>query len=172
VSIRVYVPSSYALLREAVVSGGIGPSPLLAHAVTDALRAELADGTDEDWEYVAMTAAAQDSLALLTDEDPPRRVVIAVDVDSVLPVEHEDLTLVEVAEVVPLRAVAAVHVDAEDAEDAVAEARPLWERAAEGDEKAAAVVERCTDHELGWYATQEIGTLLEAYDGQAEATWE
>lgn len=159
-TMRIYVPSSLRHLREAVVSGGLGPAPMLAHAVTDRLRAAYDDTGDEEWEYAALTAAAQDSLALLDDDVASRRVVVVAEVATAVPVTGAEETLVEVDEVVPLRQVAAVHVDSEEAVDDVAAAATAWPRAAEGDPAALAIVDRCLDHELGWYATQEIGSLV------------
>lgn len=159
-TMRIYVPSSLRHLHEAVVSGGLGPAPMLAHAVTDRLRAAYDDTGDEEWEYAALTAAAQDSLALLDDDVASRRVVVVAEVATAVPVTGAEETLVEVDEVVPLRQVAAVHVDSEEAVDDVAAAATAWPRAAEGDPAALAIVDRCLDHELGWYATQEIGSLV------------
>jgi hypothetical protein len=159
-AVRVYVPSSLRLQAQLLRSGGVGPVPLLGHAVTDALRAAFPEGDEEEWEYAAMTAAAQDSLGLLGAEDVPRRVVVAVDAEDALPVEGHEPTLVEVPSVVPLRRLAAVHVDSEDAEDAVCAAREAWPDAEAGDVDAARFLERCLDHELGWYAAQEIGALV------------
>ncbi len=62
----------------------------------------------------------------------------------------------------PARLVAAVHVDAPDAEEAVAAARAAWAAADAGDADAARVVERCLDHELGWFAAQEVNDLIES----------
>ncbi len=158
---RVYVPSTLTRLQEMVVAGGIGPLPVLGHAVTEALRSAYADGDEEDWEYAAMTAAAQDSLGLLTEDDPQRRVVVVIDTETPLSVEQAEHSLVELDEVVPIRAVAAVHLDDEDATADVAAARAAWGDAKNGDPAASAVVERCLDHELGWFAAQELGELLE-----------
>lgn len=158
---RVYVPSTLGRLREIVTSGGIGPGPVLAHAVTDALRQEYADGVDEDWEYAALSAAAYDSLALITEDEASRRVVIAVDISSVFPVEQGGLSQVEVHEVIPAAKIAAVLVDTEDAEPDVTAAAASWAEAEGDDAAASAVVERCMDRELGWFASQEIGDLLE-----------
>ncbi len=161
-STRVYVPSSLELLSDLLVSGGVGPVPVLAHAVTDSLRAALADAGEEEWEYAALTAAAQDSLGLIGEEGTPRRVVVVAEADSVTPVSGAEDSLVEIGEVVPLRKLAAVHVDSEEAADDVAAAREVWSAAVDGDQEAAALVERCLDHELGWFATQEIGDLVES----------
>lgn len=158
-STRVYVPSSPSRLRELAVSGGIGPAPVTAHAVTTAVRTALADAGEEEQEYAVLTAAAQDSLALLTDEDPPRRVVVVAEAETVT--EAGEGSLVAVEEVVSLRAVVAVHVDSDDAADDVSAARTAWEGARSGDAEAQGRVDRCEEHELGWFATQEIGSLVE-----------
>ncbi len=157
---RVYVPSSISLLRQLLVSGGVGPVPVLAHAVTDALRAAFPDEGEEEWEYAALTAAAQDSLALIAEDDEPRRVVVVAEADSVMPVSGAEGSEVELDQVVPLRKVVAVHVDSDEATEDVAAARACWPDAEAGDEAALATVERCLDHELGWFATQEIGELV------------
>lgn len=159
-SVRVYVPSSTLLLQDLLVSGGVGPVPIRAHAVTEGLRSALGDAGEEEWEYAALTAAAQDSLGLLTEDEAPRRVVVVAEAESAVPVPGPDPSLVELDEVVPLRKVAAVHVDSDDAADDVVAARDAWPRAGEGDQAATEVVERCLDHELGWFATQEIGGLV------------
>ncbi|MEP7089693.1 MAG: hypothetical protein ABI776_06235, partial [Nocardioidaceae bacterium] len=122
-TIRVYVPTTMRGLRSVVTSDGLGPAPFAAHAVTDAVRAELADGGDEEWEYAAASAAGLASVELLRDDDPARRVVVAVDVPSVRVVESDDPTLVEVAEAVPFTCVAAVLADSGAAEADVAAAR-------------------------------------------------
>ena len=157
-SVRVYVASTLAGLRSVVQSDGVGPSPFLAHAVTDAVRAELADGDDEEREYAASTAAAQSAVELMLEDDVPRRVVIAVDVASVRRVGSDDPTLVEVDEVVPMRRVAAVLADDEAAESDVAAAREALAASAPDRER---LLERCLDHDLAWWAAQEISQLLD-----------
>lgn len=160
-STRVYVPSTWKGLRDLVAADGIGPAPFLAHAVTDALRSEYAEGSEEDWEYAAAEAASRSSLSLIHDDVEPRRVVVAVDVETLTPVEMEDPTVVEVGEVVPFRRIAAVLVDLEDATSDVRAAADRYAEAVEGDADAEALVEVALDHELAWYATQEIGDLLD-----------
>jgi hypothetical protein len=157
VSTRVYVPCTLARLRAVVTAGGIGPAPFVAHAVTEQLREAYDDGAEEDWEHFASTAAAQSSVGLLHADEPARRVVLAVDVPTVRPLGADDPTLVEVDEVVPLRRVTAVLVDAPDAEAAVARAR---DAAADGRADAEQLLERCLHHEPGWWAAQEIDGLL------------
>jgi hypothetical protein len=159
VSVRVYVPTTLRGLAAAVAAGGLGPAPFHAHAVTDALRAALPGAGEEDWEYAAASAASQTSVGMLDAQEPARRVVLAVDVPAPRPVDgDDDPTLVEVDEVVPMRRVAAVLADSQDAEAAVAAAR---DAVREGAADAPRALERCLDHELGWWATQEIPVLLE-----------
>ena len=87
--------------------------------------------------------------------------MVAVDVESSRPADPDDPTVVQVDDVVPMRHVAAVLADTEDAEDAVAAARDaILEASAEAEELS----ERCLSHELAWWATQEIGDLLEQTD--------
>jgi hypothetical protein len=155
--VRVYVPSTMGRLRAIVTGDGVGPAPFVAHAVTDGLRAAYPDGGEEEWEYAASTAAAQSSVTLLHDDEPPRRVVVAVDVPAVRPAPGDDPTLVEVDEVAPMRLVAAVLADTADAEGDVAAARGAFSSGAADAERR---LERCLDHELAWWATQEIGDLL------------
>jgi len=157
VSIRVYVPSTIHRLQRLLDEGTIGPAPFAAHAVTDAVRRELPDGTEDEWEYAASTAAAQASIRLLDADEPPRRVVVAVDVPTVRAADPEDPTAVEVEQVAPLRRVAAVLADSAEAESAVAEAR---DAVAAGAEDAERLVLRCVDHEPGWWAVQELDVLL------------
>jgi hypothetical protein len=157
--VRVYVPSTLGRLRSVVTSDGVGPAPFVAHAVTDALRAALPDGDDEDWEYAASSAAAQSAVGLLHDDEPARRVVLAVDVPGVRAVDLDDPTVVEVDEVVPYRRIAAVLADGPEAEPDVTAARDAL---AAGSAEAHTLLERCLDHDLGWWATQEIGDLLGA----------
>jgi len=155
----VFVPSTLARLAAIIESGGIGPVPVLAHAVTDHLRRCRPDGDEDEWEYAAMSAAAQDSVGLLTGDDRPRRVVLAVDASSVRPLAQGGGTLVQVDEVVPAVRIVAVHVDSENAEADVVQARSAWEDAEPHSEPQASM-DRCLDHELGWYAASEIGDLI------------
>jgi len=159
--VRVYVSTTLRRLAEVMASGGIGPAPFLAHAVTDRLRAELSDGGEEEWEYAAMSAAAQASIGLLSGDEMPRRVVIALDAAGVVPLAGAEASLVEVGGVVRTTTISAVHVDSEDAEDDVRAAAIAWKDA----EAAGETVERCLDHELGWYAVQEIADLLDTLVG-------
>jgi hypothetical protein len=160
--VRFYLPLSPAMLRAARDRGGFGPAPLRGHAVTAALAGASA-GTggadDEDLEYAATTAAAVDALGLLTPDQPPCRMVAALDVPAVEPVPGAaEPSAVTVAHEVPLRRLASVLADAAGAAADVAAARDAVRA---GDAAAEALVERCLEHELGWYAAQELDQLLD-----------
>lgn len=158
---RVFVPSSWSGLRAIVTADGIGPAPFFAHAVTDGVREAYPEGGDEEWDYAALTAAARTSLGLLGEGDPARRVVVAVDADTVQATEDPDPTVVEVGEVIPFRRIAAVLVDSADVQAQVAGAAARWADAEAGDPDAESVVDRCLDLDLAWYVAQEIGDLLQ-----------
>ena len=161
-SVRIYVPASVSMLRDVLVSGGIGPVPVVAHAVTDSLRASHDGADEEELEYAALTAAAQDSVAMMGADDPPRRVVLVAEVGSASELPEGEPSLVEVGEVVPLATVVAVHADSADAAADVAAARAGLDGE---DEAALALLDRCLEHELGWYATQEAAALAEDAEG-------
>ena len=57
--------------------------------------------------------------------------------------------------------VASVHVDGADAEDDVRAAVGVVLEADLGSDDAQFVVDQAEGHELAWFATQEIGPLLE-----------
>jgi hypothetical protein len=161
---RVFIPVTESGLRELVSSGGLGPSPLVAFAVTGMLRESYAQGDDEQLEYAAMTAAARASLSLLADDategDRPRRLVVAAEVDNAYPNDEYGAAGVELPQVVPVRAVVAVHADTAAAETDVAAAVEVLRRGGPHDDDEAFVLDSCEGHELAWFATQEIGDLL------------
>jgi hypothetical protein len=162
--VRVYLPSTLTALRTLLDDGELGDPPLPAYAVTGELREWYAESDDEEeLEYAAMTLAARASVRLLdADQDAPRRrVVVVADVDRVEPVPRVDRAAVRVLDAVPLRLVKAVHVDDPAAEHDVAVAADAVVEADLGGEDAAFRLEQAEGHELQWYATQEIGPLLE-----------
>jgi hypothetical protein len=171
VSVRVYLPATLPDLRRLLDVGEVGDPPLPAYAVTPALREWYADGDEEELEYAAMTFAARASVRLLDRrlvEDPAtpaRRVVVVAEVPRVDPVPgHQsgaDRAAVRVPDTVPLRLVQAVHVDDPAAEADVRAAAESVVAADLGGEDAGFAVEQAEGHELQWYATQEIGALLE-----------
>ncbi|MCQ4084911.1 hypothetical protein NGB36_31180 [Streptomyces sp. RB6PN25] len=166
---RVYIPTTLPGLAEAHKAGELGPAPLNAFAVTPALREWYVSDDIEELEYAALTRAAQASLRLLAG-DPGiarRRVVVAVDVpdgaasyDPDHGLDPATLGEVRLAEPIPLGRAAAVHVDSSDAEGDVSAAADALGAADAGDEDARFTVDGAEDHELLWYATQEIPSLI------------
>ena len=162
---RVYLPATLSALAELHKTGRLTPAPLTAYAVTPALREWYTDGDSEQLEYAAMTDAARASLRLLAEapEAPRRRVVIAAEVPDTQAVPMHDASqpgLVRVAAEVPVSWVASLHVDDPAVLDEVALAVELLGAAETGDEDAAFTVDGIDDHELLWYATQELPDLL------------
>jgi hypothetical protein len=159
VSARVYLPTTLPSLRRLLASGVVAAASTKGHAVTDAVRRALPDVDEEDLEYVACSAAAQESVALLGPGEPPRRAVVAVDVPTAAGDDDpEDPTSVVLTAEVGTRQVAALLLDSADAERVVGTARDAL---LAGSREAALLLELCLDHELGWWAAQEIDGLLE-----------
>jgi hypothetical protein len=166
---RVYVPLTLSGLAEAYKTGELGAGPLVAYAVTPALREWYLSDDIEELEYAALNRAALASLRLLA-ADPGavrRRVVVAVDVSDGAASSDPDRALdpaalgeVRVTGTVLLAKAAAVHVDLDDAERDVAAAAEALDAADRGDDDAQFVVDGAEDHELLWYATQEIPNLV------------
>ena len=167
---RVYLPATTNVLRTLVSEGRL-TGPLTAFAVTPGLRdfyaLSDAGADEEELEYAALLAAARASLRLV-DVDPSaarRRVVLAADIpdSAVSEVEDPDADrgAVRITGDVALAAVASAHVDGAEAEDDVRAAVGVVLEADLGSEDAQFVVDQAEGHELAWYATQEIGTLLE-----------
>jgi hypothetical protein len=135
--------------------------------VTPALREWYAEGDDEELEYAALSLAARASVrlldrALVEDEaTSARRVVVVVETDDVTPAPDVDRAAVRVHEAVPLRRVQAVHVVLRRGVVDVRAAAEQVVAADLGSDDAAFAVEQAEGHELQWYATQEIGALLE-----------
>ena len=166
---RVYVPLTLPGLAEAYKTGELGAGPLVAYAVTPALREWYLSDDIEELEYAALNRAALASLRLLAADAAAarRRVVVAVDVADGAAVADPDRGLdpsalgeVRIARGVALTRAAAVHVDADDAETDVAAAAGALEAADGGDNDAQFVVDGTEDHELLWFATQEIPNLV------------
>ena len=157
-SVRIYIPATSAdVSKEDLL-------PRLVHAVTRELEHAMPAGGEEVLESVAMGAAADDSLRILTalaqggETIRPLRVVVVADVaDSrVEPVSGDDLlpTARRLVRPVGWDAVASIHVDDDEAlEDLLA--------AIGGDEQA---FERVADEDLMWYDVEEREDLI-AYFG-------
>ena len=86
---------------------------------------------------------------------------MVADVDRVTPLPLLDDAVVRVAGPVSLDRVVCVHVDNAAAEGAVAAAVEVVDAADLGDEDAELAVGDAQDHDLAWYAPQELPFLLE-----------
>ncbi|WP_369223099.1 hypothetical protein AB5J52_18655 [Streptomyces sp. R39] len=166
---RVYVPLTLPGLAGAHRTGELGTGPFVAYAVTPALREWYLSDDIEELEYAALNRAALASLRLLA-ADPGavrRRVVVAVDVPDGTAAADPDRGLdpaalgeVRVTGTVALARAASVHVDSDDAQEDVTAAAGALAAADGGDDDAQFVVDGAEDHELLWYATQEIPNLV------------
>ncbi|MEU1041076.1 hypothetical protein [Streptomyces sp. NPDC005907] len=166
---RVYVPLTLSGLAEAYRTGELGAGPLVAYAVTPALREWYVSDDMEELEYAALNRAALASLRLIAVDPaaPRRRVVVAVDVadgaaqaDPDRGLDASALGEVRVAGSVRLADAAAVHVDSDEAQADVVAAAEALGAADLGDDDARFTVDGAEDHELLWYATQEIPGLV------------
>lgn len=161
---RVYIPSTLPHLAAICAAGVIDSTPITAFAVTPTLREWYIEGDLEELEYAAMTEAARASLRLL-DIDPSaprRRVVLAVDAPDrdTRPAPDLDRAVVRLLAPLPWTAVASAHVDAVEAVPDVTAAVDNVLAADLGDDDAQFVVDGAEDHELQWWATQEVPDLL------------
>ncbi len=157
---RVYLPVTLNTLAEALAPGASRELPAgSGFAVTPGMREWYASGDTEELEYIALSLAAAASLLLISaDPDAPRRrVVVAADVEPATVTIADDATRasrgrITITQPIAFTRVAAVHVDDEGAAEAVRAAA-----LAPADDFAA---EEAADHELLWYATQEVDQLL------------
>jgi hypothetical protein len=159
---RVYVPSTLPGLAEVLRTGEIPAGT--AYAVTPALREAYASGDTEELEYVALTAAARASLALLAANPAaePRRLVLAADTPEPIISDVADQHPAAIAVTVPigLADLVSAHVDDVEASPDVKAAAAALPAAEAGDEDAEFTVDQAEGHELGWYATQELPHLV------------
>lgn len=178
--LRVYVPATVPMLRELVADRELRAINDTAFAVTPALREAYASGDDEELAEVAMGEAARAALRLLaeereaagtpaSDDDPEhpysgpvyRRAVIAADITGAALRPDLDDAVVRLSGPITYNRIASVHVDLAEAEPAVAKAVDVVDAADLGDEDAEFVLGDAEDHQLAWYATQELPFLLE-----------
>ena len=161
---RVYIPATVAMLQQLVADGSLWPVNGTAFAVTPTLREAYAEGDDDELAEVALREAALASLRLLA-ADPgdatARRAVLAADVDEAKYRPDLDEAVVRLAAPVPIDRVVAAFVDNSDAEPAVTAAIAVIDDADLGDVDADLVVGDAQDHDLAWYATQELPFLLD-----------
>lgn len=165
---RVYVPATVLMLRTLNAKGELAAVNDTAFALTPALRESYASGTSEELEYAAMLEAARASLRLLAaelEEDPelvlPRRAVVAADVEGATLRPDLDFAVVRLAGPILMSTVAAVHLDTSEAEDAVRAAARVVDDADLGDGDAEFTLGEAEDHELAWYAPEELQFVIE-----------
>ncbi|MEP6853192.1 MAG: hypothetical protein ABJA87_11125 [bacterium] len=161
---RVYLPATTVQLADLGTAGELGPAPLTGYAVTPAIREWYLDDDPEELEYAASGQAVRASLRMV-DADPRaarRRVVVAADVDEDVIEIRDDLDrgAVRISQPVSVRAVAALHIDDEDAEDVIARAAAVVLEADLGSASAQESVDDAEGFELSWYAPDELPALL------------
>jgi hypothetical protein len=171
--IQVYIPATLAMLQQLVADGSLQPVNGTAFAVTPTLREAYAEGDDDELADVALREAALASLRLLAAHETegadamarPRRAVLAAEVDSgesgVTFRPDLDDAVVRLAGPIPMDRVVAAYVDNTDAEEAVAKAIEAIDAADLGDEDADLIVGDAQDHDMAWYANQELPFLLD-----------
>lgn len=163
---RVYIPATVAMLQQLVSDGSLWPVNGTAFAVTPTLREAYAQGDDDELAEVALREAALGSLRLLGADDKSlrRRAVLVADVDPDSGAKCRpdlDDAVVRLAAPVSMDHVVAAFVDNSAAEPAVSAAIAVIDDADLGDEDADLVVGDAQDHDLAWYATQELPFLLD-----------
>ena len=163
---RVYIPATLAMLSEFVAEGSLQPRSGTAFAVTPTLVEAYAEGDDEELAEVAIGEAARASIRLLSGEPAEtaaRRAVVVAEVPAEAIRVRPDLddAVVRVTGRIAMDQVAAVFVDNPAAEPAVRAAVAVIDVADLGDEDAELTVGDAQDHDLAWYATQELPFLLD-----------
>jgi len=131
---RIYVPLLPETVRRLAADREIGPAPVAAFGVTERIERADPTGLEEEWEYAALTEAA-DAAALLQGTTVAKRVVAAADVDPGAVSSdgtRESLAAVTVASPISLRQVVSFHVDEEAGDQGMEDL--LWYDATELDE--------------------------------------
>lgn len=166
---RVYIPATLAMLQRLVADGQMHALSGTAFAVTPTLRESYAEGDDDELAEVALREAALASMRLMAAEGdgsgggelPPRRAVLVAEVDGATVRPDLDDAVVRLAGPISLTDVFAAYVDNAAAESAVTAAVEVVDMADLGDEDAELTVGDALDHDLAWYASQELPFLLE-----------
>lgn len=181
---RVCIPATLAMLGRLVADDELFVVSGTAFAVTPTLRESYAEGDDDELAEVALREAALASIRLLANgEDselpddsaagldsaelhrspnlPARRAVVVADVEEVTLRPDLDDAVVRLGGPVSVEDVIAVYVDNAAAEPAVRAAMAVIDEADLGDEDAELTVGDAQDHDLAWYATQELPFLLD-----------
>jgi hypothetical protein len=163
--VRVYVPATLAMLQQLVADRSMRAVNGTAFAVTPMLRESYAEGDDDELAEVALREAALASLRLLADEGtsglPPRRAVVVAEVEGSTSRPDLDDAVVRLSGPITFDDIVAAYVDNAEAEAAVVLAIEAVDAADLGDEDADFIVGDAQDHDLAWYAPQELPFLLE-----------
>ncbi|GAB3277737.1 DUF6912 family protein [Parasphingorhabdus pacifica] len=164
---RVYVPATVRMLRKLVEEKQLQPLSGTAFALTPALRESYSSGDTEELEYAAMREAARASLRLISgelaedEEAEVRRVVISAEAPDATQRPDLDNAVVRLSGPLSWKKIAAVHVDATEAEAAVRDAAAVIDEADLGNPDAEFTLGEAEDHELAWYVPQEVPFMLE-----------
>ncbi|TQK31084.1 hypothetical protein [Arthrobacter sp. SLBN-53] len=163
---RVYIPATLSMLTQLVADRLIHARSGTAFAVTPTLREAYSEGDDDELAEVALADAALASMRLLAGEQgegagPPRRAVLVADVEGATVRPDLDDAVVRLAGPVAIEDIVAAYVDNAGAEPAVLKAIEVIDEADLGDEDAELAVGDAQDHDLAWYAPQELPFLLE-----------
>jgi hypothetical protein len=168
---QIYIPATLAMLQQLVGDGSLRPVNGTAFAVTPRLREAYAEGDEDELGDVALREAALASLRLLAgaaddSEQPgetlaPRRAVLVAEVGDVTLRPDLDDAVVRIGAPVTTDDVVAAYVDNAAAEAHVKAAIAAIDAADLGDEDAELTVGDAQDHDLAWYAAQELPFLLE-----------
>jgi hypothetical protein len=160
---RVYLPVSQGMLRRLFADGAL-PGPLNGCAVTPALVDWFGPGDDEEYEYAAQSRAADLSLALIGEDVPVRRAVLAIDTAAGLGDPQGPVVDLAVDELVGVtvdgvtrQQVVALLADAPDAEPALVAALNAL---ATTDDPCPPEVDALDEHELAWFAPEELAPIL------------
>jgi hypothetical protein len=155
------------MLQKLVADGSIHARSGTAFAVTPTLRESYFEGDEDELAEVALREAALASLRLLAAEGsgigglPPRRAVLVAEVDGATARPDLDDAVVRLAGPVGTADVVAAFLDNAAAELAVLAAIDAIDSADLGDEDAEFTVGDAQDHDLAWYASQELPFLLD-----------
>jgi hypothetical protein len=156
------------MLQQLVANGSISAVNGTAFAVTPALRESYAEGDDDELAEVALREAALASVRLLAGAandaaagQRPRRAVLVIEAEGATLRPDLDDAVVRLSGPVAIGDVVAAYVDNEAAESAVLAAIEAVDAADLGDEDAELTVGDAQDHDLAWYAPQELQFLLD-----------
>ncbi|MDR2702975.1 MAG: hypothetical protein LBB58_01345 [Cellulomonadaceae bacterium] len=157
---RVYVPvtSAELLAARAADNGAVWDLPAgFGHEVTPQLRAIFPDADDEELEWEAFNAAADDSLAMVlaSPKVAPVRAIISVDIpdNSITPIAEATVVSRVNIPAVPGAKIAAVHVDEPELAELIKSGRS-------GGKLSAAAHNDIADAHLLWYDGSELSTVI------------